>query len=169
MKGCTHNPNLRFGVKVMDIRTLVQLLRQPGARTGVGVWLLQREFLGQEETIAAQLNLHPIDARQAYLDRLPAGARFSGLNRPDGHQKLLDLLRALAAGTHARDCLLVHTLDLLLLALEVDERERFWRTALGGLPYPRSKLVLTLPKQAHSLFPLELAQQYSALVARGAC
>lgn len=154
---------------MMDIRTLVQQLRQPGARTGVGVWLLPRESLGQEETIAAQLNLQPLDARQAYLDRLPAGARFSGLTRPDGHQKLLDLLRALAAGTHARDCLLVHTLDLLLLGLEVDERERFWRAALEGLPYPRVKLVLTLPEHANSLFPPELVQRYSALVARGVC
>lgn len=151
----------------MDIRTLVQQLRQPGARAGVGVWLLPRQALEQEEALAMQLNLQPLDARQAYLDRLPAGARFSGLTRPDGHQKLLDLLRALAAETHARDCLLVYTLDLLLLGLEVDERECFWRAALEGLPYPRTKLVLTLPEHAHSLFPPALAQRYSFLVAQG--
>lgn len=156
---------------MMDIRTLVQQLRQPGARTGVGVWLVPHEFLGQEEGLAAQINLQPLDARQAYLDRLPAGARFSGLTRPDGHQKLLDLLRVLVGGNHpmvySRDCLLVHTLDLLLLGLEVDERERFWHAALEGLPYPRVKLVLTLPENAHSLFPPTLAQRYSSLVAQG--
>ena len=151
----------------MDINNLIQQLRQPGARAGVGVWLLPREYLGREETLAMRLNLHPIDARQAYLERLPAGARFSGLTRPDGHQKLLDLLRALTAGTYARDCLLVHTLDLLLLGLEVDEREHFWQTALEGLPYPRSRLVLTLPEQAHSLFPPQLTQRYATLIAQG--
>jgi len=152
----------------MDIHTLVQQLRQPGARSGIGVWLLPREHLGREETLARQLELHPLDARQAYLERLPAGARFSGLTRPDGYQKLLDLLRALTAGTYARDCLLVHTLDLLLLGLEVDERAYFWQAALEGLPYPRSKLVLTLPEHAYSLFPPQLAQYYAALTAQGA-
>jgi hypothetical protein len=151
----------------MDIRSLVQQLRQPGARTGVGVWLLPREYLGREETLAVRLNLQPVDARQAYLERLPAGARFSGLTRPGGNQKLLDLLRALTAGMHARDCLLVHTLDLLLLGLEVNEREYFWQVALEGLPYPRSKLVLTLPEHAHALFPPHLAQRYAALTAQG--
>ncbi|MEZ0396307.1 MAG: hypothetical protein ABWK53_07780 [Anaerolineales bacterium] len=63
--------------------------------------------------------------------------------------------------------MLVHTLDLLLLGLEVDERERFWRGALEGIPYPRAKLVLSLPEHAHELFPLELVQRYSALVAQG--
>ncbi|MDW8227247.1 MAG: hypothetical protein RMJ60_05560 [Anaerolineales bacterium] len=151
----------------MHVRALIQQLRQPGARNGVGVWLLPRECLGQEEMLAARLNLHPLDARQAYLDRLPAGARFSGLTRRDGHQKLLDLMRALARETYPRACLLVHTLDLLLLALEVDERERFWCSTLEGIPYPRSKLLLTLPEQAYSLFAPELAQRYAALVAQG--
>jgi len=152
----------------MDVRTLVQQLRQPGARNGVGVWLIPQNFLGQEEMLAAQLNLEPIDARQAYLERLPEGARFSGLTRPNGHHKLLDLLRHLIAGTHSRDCLLVHTLDLLLLGLEVDERERFWHGALSGFPYPRTKLVLVVPEHGSSLFAHELAQHYAALVARGA-
>lgn len=151
----------------MDVRALVQQLRQPGARHGVGVWLLPRQYLGQEETLAARLNLHPLDARQAYLDRLPAGARFSGLTRPDGHHKLLDLVRALAGGIYARDCLLVHTIDLLLLGLEVDERERFWRGALEGIPYPRTKLILTLPEHAHALFAPELVQRYAALLTQG--
>jgi hypothetical protein len=153
---------------IMDVRTLVQQLRQPGARNGVGVWLLPQSLLGKEETLAVQLNLHPLDARQAYLDQMPAGARFSGLTRPNGHHKLLDLLRHLIAGTHSRDCLLVHTLDLLLLGLEVDERERFWRGALLGLPYPQTKLVLVVPEHGSSLFAHELAQRYAALVARGA-
>jgi hypothetical protein len=151
----------------MDIRSLVQQLRQPGARAGVGVWLLPREHLGHEIKLATRLDLHPLDAREMYLAQLPAGARFSGLTRPSGHQKLLDLLRVLTAGTHARDCLLVHTFDLLLLGLEVDEREYFWQAALEGLPYPRSKLVLTLPEDAHALFPPQLAQRYAALIAQG--
>jgi len=151
----------------MDIRSLVQQLRQPGARSGVGIWLLPREYLGREESLAVPLNLHAIDARQTYLERLPAGARFSGLTRPDGHQKLLDLLRTLTTGIYPRDCLLVHTLDLLLMGLEVDERIHFWRAALEGLPYPRSKLVLTLPEHAHALFPTYLAQRYAGFIAQG--
>lgn len=152
----------------MNIHELLQEIRQPAARLGIGVWLLPRNLLGQEDNLAFRLDLQSIDAPDVYVKNLPEGARFSGLTtRRGGYQKLLDLLRTLASRKHERDCLLVHTLDLLLLALEVDERELFWRTALGGLPYPRSKLVLTLPEQAHSLFPLELAQQYSALVAQG--
>ncbi|MEJ5223076.1 MAG: hypothetical protein WHV44_01380 [Anaerolineales bacterium] len=150
-----------------EIRSLVQQLRQTGARSGVGVWLLPPESLGREATLATALNLQPLDARQAYLDQLPSGARFSGLTHPNGHQKLLDLLRSLSAGTHARDCLLIHTLDLLLLGLEVDERQRFWLGALEGLPYPRTRLILTLPQHAHALFTPELVQRYAALVAQG--
>jgi hypothetical protein len=148
-----------------DIRTLVQELRQPGARIGVGIWLLSGKYLGQESAMAARLNLHPLDARQAYLDLLPQGARFSGLTRPDGHQKLLNLLRVLSDSIHPRDCLLVHTLDLLLLGLEVDERERFWQGALEGLPYPRTKLILSLPEKAAFLFPLDFTTRYQDRIA----
>lgn len=151
-------------MSAMDIRSLAQQLRRPGARIGVGVWLLPREWLGREKELAVRLNLQPLDARHAYLDSLPEGAHFSGLTRPDAHQKLLDLLRRLIAQTHSRDCLLVHTLDLLLLGMEVDERERFWRGALEGLPYPRTRLILTLPEHADALFPPE---QYDSRVARG--
>jgi hypothetical protein len=151
----------------MDIKNLIQQLCQPGARVGIGIWLMPRQYLGQEETIATRLNIQALDARQAYLEQLPEGARFSGLSRRDGHQKLTRLLHGLAAGVHRRDCLLVHTLDLLLLGLEVDERERFWRDALEGIPYPRAKLVLTVPEKASHLFPFEFVRHYAAQLAEG--
>lgn len=148
-----------------DIRTLIQELRQPGARIGVGVWLMPDKYLGQESSISAKLNLYPLDARQAYLELLPLDARFSGLTRPDGHQKLLRRMRTLSEGTHPRDCLLVHTLDLLLLGLEVDERERFWQGALDGLPYPRTRLMLTLPEKASYLLPIDFIHRYQGRIA----
>lgn len=151
----------------MEIKNLIQELCQPSARVGVGVWLMPRYYLGQEETIAARLSVQALDARQAYLRQLPEGARFSGLSRRDGHQKLTRLLRDLAEGVHQRDCLLVHTLDLLLLGLEVDERERFWRDVLEGIPYPRAKLILSVPERASHLFPFEFARHYSAQIAEG--
>ncbi len=150
-----------------NIHTLVQQLRQPGARTGLGVWLLPSEYLGKENEIAPRLNLHPLDARQAYLDLLPKGARFSGLTRPDGHQKLLKLLRSLAGATHPRDCLLVYNLDLLLLGLEVDERERFWKGALEGIPYPSTRLILTLPEKASYLCPIDFSHHYQGRISEG--
>lgn len=152
----------------MNIYDMLQQLNQPGARMGIGVWLLPRQFLGQEELLAVRLNLQPVDARQAYLDHLPKGARFSGLTRPGGHTKLVEMVRQLANGTHQRSCLLLHTLDLLLLGLEVDEREYFWQAVLE-LPYPRTKLILSIPENTHYLFPLLLAQRYAAWVAEGAC
>lgn len=148
-----------------DIHNLVQNLRQPGARIGVGIWLMPDKYLGQESSVSAKLNLHSLDARQAYLDLLPPGARFSGLTRTDGHQKLLKLLRNLSEGIHPRDCLLVHTLDLLLLGLEVDERERFWQGALDGLPYPRTRLILTLPEKASYLLPIDFIHRYQGRIA----
>jgi len=151
----------------MNVKTLRDKLRQPGARVGVGVWLMPREYLGREEAIAARLDVQTLDARQNYLKSLPAGARFSGLTRPDGYQNLTCLLRDLSQSTHKRDCLLVHTLDLLLLALEVNEREYFWRDALEGLPYPRTKLILAVPEKASEIFPFALQRRYAAQIAVG--
>ncbi len=151
----------------MDIETLRDTLRQPGARMGVGVWVMPRAYLGQEANIAVRLNVQALDARQAYLQQLPEGARFSGLTRPDGHQRLMDLMRVLTQSAHNVNCLLVHTLDLLLLGLEVNEREHFWREVLEGLPYPRTKLILTVPQRASELFPPALQRRYASQVAEG--
>jgi hypothetical protein len=151
----------------MNVRTLRDELRQPGARVGVGVWLMPREYLGREEAIAARLDVQALDARGAYLQSLSAGARFSGLTRPEGYQNLTRLLRDLARSTHKRDCLLVYALDLLLLALEVNEREYFWRDVLEGLPYPRTKLILSIPEKASELFPFALHRRYAAQIAEG--
>jgi len=151
----------------MNVEVLRDQLRQPGARVGVGVWLMPRDYFGREAAIAVRLNVQAVDARQAYLPSLPAGARFSGLTRPDGHQHLTSMLRDLAHTIQQRDCLLVHTLDLLLLGLEVDERERFWREALEGIPYPRTKLILAVPENAPELFSFEVQHRYVTQIARG--
>jgi hypothetical protein len=63
--------------------------------------------------------------------------------------------------------LLAHTLDLLLLGLEVNEREIFWREALEGLPYPRTKLILAVPENSSEIFPLAIKNQYNAQIATG--
>lgn len=151
----------------MNPKTLRDKLRQPGARTGLGVWQLPREYLGQETSLAVRLDVQALDARQVYLQRLPTGAQFSGLTRADGHQPLIDLLRHLTHQVHQRDCLLVFQLDLLLLGLEVSERERFWSEALEGLPYPRTKLILAVPEKASEVFPFTFHRRYAAQIAEG--
>lgn len=151
----------------MDIKSLIQQLREHGSRSGVGVWLMPREYLGREDDIALKLNIQSIDAREAFLEQLPRNARFSGLTRPDGHGSLMRLLRQLSKASHQRDCLLLHTLDLLLLGLEIDERERFWHSALGKMPYPCTKLVLAIPENTADLFPYALMRRYAAWVAEG--
>jgi hypothetical protein len=154
----------------MRIEALREELRQPGARTGVGVWLMPMAYLGREEAIAARLDVQAMDAPQsylAYLETRSAGASFSGLTQVDGYQKLVAWLHSLAHGQHHRDCLLVHTLDLLLLALEASERDQFWRDALQGLPYPPTKLILAVPEKGTDLFPFPLRRRYPALIAEG--
>lgn len=152
----------------MHIRELCDLVRQPGARTGVGVWLMPHNYLGREEEIAARLGLEALDAREAFLKSLPEGARFSGLTRPSGYESLTRLLYDLTRTTHQRDCLLVHTLDLLLLGLEVDERRRFWSETLDGLPYPRTRLILAVPEKATEILAASLQRRYTARIAEGA-
>lgn len=154
-------------VNPMDIRTLTHQLRQPGVRFGIGLWLLPPTALGLMDTFAARLNLHPVDARLAYISQLPAGAHYSGLTQVNGHHKLLDLFRHLASETHPRDCLLIHTLDIMLWGLEVDERERFWNVVFEGLPYPRTRLVLTLPQGSSALLDHSSRQRYTAYLAEG--
>jgi len=151
----------------MKIETLRDQLRQPGARLGIGVWLMPMAYLGKEETIAVRLDVQALDARQAYLDNLPEGAQFSGLTAPEGYQNLTRLMRDLSQRIHRRDCLLVHTLDLLLLVLEVNERELFWHEALHGLPYPRTRLILAVPEKAPELFSYELRRRYASQTAVG--
>ncbi len=149
------------------IHALLDQLRQSGARVGIGIWLLPDEYLGKETELANRLNLYPLDASQAYVARLPEGARFSGLSRPDGHHKLIEMIRELVSQRAQRDCLLLHTLDLLLLGLEVEERRHFWQAVLGGFPYPTTRLILTLPEKANALFSPQLAHRYAEQVARG--
>ncbi len=151
----------------MNVEALRDNLRQPGARVGVGVWIMPRAYFGQESSIAARLDVQFLDIRQAYLDSLPEGAVFSGLTRTGGYQNLSNLLRDITQTTHTRDCLLAHTLDLLLLGLEVNEREIFWREALEGLPYPRTKLILAVPENSSEIFPLAIKNQYNAQIATG--
>jgi hypothetical protein len=151
----------------MKIETLRDQLRQPGIRLGVGVWLTPTDYLGKEETIAARLDVQALDARQVYLDNLPQRAQFSGLTALQGYQNLTRLMRDLSQAMHRRDCLLVHTLDLLLLALEVNEREYFWRDALQGLPYPRTRLILAVPEKATELFSFDLRRRYTPQMAEG--
>jgi len=151
----------------MRIESLRDELRQPGARIGVGVWLMPMAYLGREEAIAARLDVQAMDARQAYLATRPHGASFSGLTQVDGYQKLVALLRSLAHSQYHRNCLLVHTLDLLLLALEASERDQFWRDALQGLPYPPTKLILVIPEKGTDLLPFPLRRRYPALIAEG--
>lgn len=147
----------------LTIYDLIQRLRQPG-RVSVGVWFFPTEYIGKETVIAARLNLAPIDARDAYLDYLPEGTRFSGLTTPNGHDKLLDFLRYLGRNIYARDCLLIYTFDLLLLGLDIDKRERFWPVALN-LPYLRTKLVITLTEDAS--FLLNDIYRFSSQIAWG--
>lgn len=151
----------------MDIYDLLQKIRQPGARLGIGIWLLPRHLLGQEEILALRLDMQAIDARQFFLQSLPQGARFSGLTRQNGHFKLVEMVRQLTERDFKRSCLLVHTLDLLLLGMEVDERKRFWLTVLEGIPYPNTKLVLTIPEGANELLPLEIKHHYAMYIAEG--
>lgn len=151
----------------MEINALLEALCQPGTRTGVGVWLMPRAYLGQEADIAVRLNIQAIDARQEFLQRLPQGACFSGLTRPDGHHRLIEVLNMLAQSTRMHQCLLVHTLDLLLLGLEVNDREQFWLGVFEGFPYPRTKLILAIPEAAHEIFPFDLQRSYAARVAEG--
>ncbi len=150
----------------MNVQSLLQQFRQPGTRPGIGIWLLPPTDVGQEAVFATRLELQAVDARQVYLQSLPQGARFSGLTRPNGHYKLVEIVRQLAGSIHQRPILLLHTLDLLLLGLEVDERERFWKAVLE-LPYPRTKLVLTIPEGASELLSFELKRCYAAYIAEG--
>lgn len=152
----------------MHIRELCDLVRQPGARTGVGIWLMPHNYLGQEADIAVRLGIEALDAREAYLTSLGEGARFSRLTQPDGYQHLTRLLYDLTRTTHQRDCLLVHTLDLLLLGLEVNERQRFWSETLDGLPYPRTRLILAVPEKATEILAASLQRRYAARIAYGA-
>jgi hypothetical protein len=151
----------------MDIRELRDRLRQPGARTGVGVWLMPHHYLGHEAEIAIRVDIEALDAREAYLKSLPEGARFSGLTRPNGYERLTRLLHDLTRTTHQRDCLLVHTLDLLLLGLEVNERQRFWSETLDGLPYPRTRLILAVPEKATEIIAASLQRRYTVRIAFG--
>ncbi|GAP08697.1 hypothetical protein ATHL_03604 [Anaerolinea thermolimosa] len=148
-----------------NIRTLVQQLRQPGSRVSVGVWFFPVMHLGHEEDIAVSLNMEPLDARQAYLERLPEGAKHSGLRTRYAHEKLFEFINSIGNSTYKRNCLLLHTFDLLLLGMEVDAREQFWNATLA-LPYLQTKLIIALPETAHYL--LNNSLRFAPQIAEGA-
>ncbi|MDT8898280.1 hypothetical protein QYE77_08370 [Thermanaerothrix sp. 4228-RoL] len=149
---------------MVDIHSLVQQLLQPGVRKSVGVWFFPLEYLGQEEDIAWRLGLQPLDARGAFLERLPEGATHSGLRTRYAHEKLFEFITALGDEICNRNCLLLYTFDLLLLALEVDAREQFWKATLK-LPYLRTKLIIALPENAR--FLLSATAEFVSQIAVG--
>ncbi|WP_322507632.1 hypothetical protein [Anaerolinea sp.] len=149
---------------MQNIHTLVQQLRQPGARVSVGVWFFPMMYLGREEDISVSLNVEPLDARQAYLEHLPEGAKHSGLRTRHAHEKLFEFIHSVGNTTYTRNCVLVHTFDLLLLGMEVDAREHFWNSALA-LPYLRTKLVIALPENARYL--LSNSSRFISQIAEG--
>lgn len=147
----------------MDIYTLVRKLRSE--RNSVGVWFVPLEYLEREEkNIENKLGLKLLDARTAFLESLPKGATHSGLKAPSAQDKLSEFIRAMGDKIYDRDCLLIHTFDLLLLALEVDARKAFWNAVLP-LPYLPTKLVIALPEKGE--FLLSVLQQRVSQVARG--
>jgi hypothetical protein len=97
----------------------------------------------------------------------PVASPLLRVDRPNGHQKLLGLLRTIVDTTYSRDCVLGYCLDLLLSGLEVDERQRFWQAALAGMPYPKTRLLLTLPQKAKMLIPTSISQRFSTQIALG--
>lgn len=152
----------------MNVNEFLEEIRRPGVRSGIGVWLLPPEQIGQEFRLALTYDLYPLDARQAFVDRLPQGAKYSGLTAPNGYQKLVEFIRLLLdGGPYPRDCLLVFNLDLLLLGLDIDGRKNFWFTTMGDFPYPRTKLILALNESAYSLIPDEIINRYRKRVILG--
>lgn len=51
---------------MQTVRKLLEQLRQPGARIGVGLWLLPDEYVGKEEQLAERLGLYLLDLRKVY-------------------------------------------------------------------------------------------------------
>lgn len=156
---------------MVDIRTLRKAIAPP-ARMGMGLWVMPQEYLGQERDLAVRLDAAAVDARTIYLDSVPPGSRFSGLTEPgQGAQRLYEALYRVSQMRQAHICLLVHTLDLLLFGLRNDARgdecAQFWKQVLA-IPYPTTRLVLTIPAGAYSrLVPPSVQASFADRIAEG--
>lgn len=128
---------------------LVANLRSRSLRNRVGLWLLPASQMGQAADKAARLGIDAVDLSQVWLDRLPADARFAGVNA----DRIIDLLDDLTKQPGHSDCLLIYNIDLLLAGLTYENQQGIWRTLRQFFPYRRRILVLVMPDQADHLLP----------------
>lgn len=151
----------------MDVKALRKEI-EPPARFGVGLWVMPQVYVGKERDLAVRLDADVCDARTVYLQTLPSGSRFSGLTQPGrGAQRLYQAIYDLCHKKQSRTCLLVHTLDLLVFGLSDDERAKFWTLALD-IPYPRTRLILTLPEASYDdLVSLPVRERFASRIAQG--
>jgi hypothetical protein len=134
---------------MIEVAELLSRLRSHSLRNRVGLWLLPPGEWEQIEDIAARLAIDAADARQIWLDRLPADARFAALSA----DKLLSLLDELSEQPGYSDCLLLYNFDLLLAGLTYEGQQEIWRTLRQIFPHRRRVLLLVMPEQAGELLP----------------
>lgn len=130
-------------------RELVERLGKQKQRNRVGLWLAERDYCERAGNIAAQLGIDSEDIRSRYLERLPDGARFSGLTAG----KIINLLDDTSQQSGYSNCVLIYNLDLLLAKLGFEDRRNVWHSLWQSFPYRRRALLLLIPDRAGQLVP----------------
>lgn len=128
---------------------LVQLLRSRTLRSRTGVLLLPQGDIGEEQDVAARLNIEALDYAAYVEQSLPDDTRFVDASA----EREIARLDAVASGSGDYDCVMVYNLDLILSKLDAPSRHRIWTSLRTNFPYRARALILALPENAQLVQP----------------
>ncbi|MCE5327913.1 MAG: hypothetical protein LLG01_16015 [Planctomycetaceae bacterium] len=136
---------------MIDARELVRLLRAASFRSKTGVILLPADMFGQEELIAAQLDIQYADIVPLLIQRIPPHGNFLNLSLSG----LFEVLDSLAFSNAGMDCVLISGIDVPAMKLASIERREMWRRLLQDYPYRPKGLVFTIPNHMDGVLVLQ--------------
>lgn len=132
-------------------RELMELLSSGQLRVATGVWLLPKEYVGQEVEEAYRLGLEPVDLRNRLLQSLETGTKYANLSAEKIFRLVDDVSQEYGDWAGA----LIYNLDLLIARLNTEEQTMIWQDLFTALPHRRRGVLLTLPESAVNLLPRE--------------
>jgi len=130
---------------------LISLLRKPVLRVRTGLLLVTLDYLGKERDLAARFGVEAIDINKLWLQIIPQGSNYSGLDP----QSLKELLSGISGLSYKYRCLMIYNFDLVFSCLKYNDRNHVWNYIFNSMPNRRNSLLILIQDAATDLIPTD--------------
>lgn len=135
----------------LSVSEVVQRVRGTQLFCRTAILLLSSEHLSKERSLAAQLNLDPVNYAEWRLGKVSDGQRYLGLTKESLIQELDEIIE-LPSQTNV---LLLYNLDIALSYLEFLDRRYVWNFLRDSFRRRPKALLIAMPVSADHLLPDE--------------